>query len=252
MESRETLENLVFRMGADLLKCGAEIYRVEDTMHRIGAHYGIGDLDSYVISNGIFVSFNRKGGSSSTRVRDVDYVNIDLKKLGSLNELSRQIVRDEVTPEEALLKLDKIEKSQSDPIWRTVLAAGLGGAAFSFLLGASVFDCITVFLCGVMIQGLGSFVEYKGLNVSKVVATIGGSLFATLICVFFAWLGFSDNLDYTVTGAIIPMIPGVAFVNGIRDFVDGNYLSGFIRLADAFVIFMCLAIGVGLGIQLWS
>ena len=54
----------------------------------------------------------------------------------------------------------------------------------------------------------------------------------------------------TGAGAIIPMIPGVAFTNGIRDIVDGDYLSGCVRLLDAILVFCSIAIGVGLGLKL--
>ena len=44
--------------------------------------------------------------------------------------------------------------------------------------------------------------------------------------------------------------PGVAFTNGIRDIVDGDYLSGCVRLLDAILVFCSIAIGVGLGLKL--
>lgn len=251
MESPEIIQDLIFRIGANLLKCGAEISRVEDTMKRLALHFGIDDPEIYVITNGIFVSFYKNGRSEGTKLRDIRYINVDLNKLGALNELSREITAGKLEAGEALEKVEEIEKSVSDPAWRIVLAAGFGGAAFCYLLGASLRDCLAAFLCGIIVQSAGSFLEYKGILLSKAVAVIGGSLAATLICALFMWLGLAKSMDNAVTGAIIPMIPGFAFVNGVRDIVDGNYISGFIRLADALLIFFCLAIGVGLGLKLW-
>lgn len=237
-------------MGENLLKNGAEISRVEETMQRIAAHFGIDEVEFYVVTNGIFVSFFSEGHNTGTLIKDIRYVNVDLYKLGAINELSREIVEGKMTADQALARLDYLEKKRSDPAWRIIAAAGVGGAAFCYLLGASLMDCLTAFLCGVIVQGLGSLLEYKTIHISKAVATIGGSLLATLLCIFFMWLGLSDHLDLSITGAIIPMIPGVAFINGVRDLVDGNYLSGFVRLADAFLIFFCLATGVGLGLKI--
>ena len=40
--------------------------------------------------------------------------------------------------------------------------------------------------------------------------------------------------------------PGIAFTMGIRDFVQGDYLSGTIRMIDALLIAASIAIGTGL------
>ena len=49
-----------------------------------------------------------------------------------------------------------------------------------------------------------------------------------------------------VIGSIIPLIPGVPFTNGIRDLVDGDYIAGSVRLLDAMLAVLCVAIGVGI------
>ena len=251
MEESDTVRNLIFSLGADLLKCGAEISRVEESMQRAAARFGIEDIEFYVVTNGLFVSFYNGGRHTGTKIRDIRYVNVDLFKLSLLNELSREISDGTLSAQEALSRLEEIENRKSDPAWRLILAAGISGLGCCYLLGASLFDCLAAFICCIIIQAAGIFAEYKGIHLSKVAATIAGSLAATLLCVFFVWLGFAGHLDYVVAGAIIPMIPGVAIVNGIRDFVDGNYLSGFVRIADAAITFFCLAIGVGLGLKLW-
>jgi len=44
-------------------------------------------------------------------------------------------------------------------------------------------------------------------------------------------------------------MPGVALVTAIRDLFNGDYLSGGIRLMDALLTGMCIAIGVGAAIK---
>lgn len=237
-------------MAEMFLKNGAEIARVEETIYRLADHFQIEEIQCYVVTNGVFLNYFNGGHNTGTILKDIRYVNVDLYKLSAINELSRELTSGQIDEESALSRLYEIEQTRYDPAWRTVLAAGVGGAAFSYMLDASLTDCMTAFICGIVVQGLGSFLEYKCIHISKSVATIAGSLLCTLLCVFFMWLGFSDHLDLSVIGAIIPMIPGVALINGVRDLVDGNYLSGFVRLSDAFLIFFCLATGVGLGLKL--
>lgn len=68
----------------------------------------------------------------------------------------------------------------------------------------------------------------------------------TLICIFCHMAGMGTNLNHMVIGAIIPLVPGVAFTNGIRDIADGDYISGAVRLLDTILVFLSIAIGVGM------
>ena len=49
-----------------------------------------------------------------------------------------------------------------------------------------------------------------------------------------------------IIGSIMPLIPGVAFTNAIRDIADGDYIAGSVRMMDALLVFFCIAMGVGL------
>ena len=49
---------LAVEIGDTMLRNGAEIYRVEDTVERILYAYEVEEFDVYVLSNGIFASAN--------------------------------------------------------------------------------------------------------------------------------------------------------------------------------------------------
>ena len=55
-----------------------------------------------------------------------------------------------------------------------------------------------------------------------------------------------------IIGSIMPLVPGVPFTNAIRDIADGDYISGAVRMLDALLVFLCIAIGVGMGIAVMS
>ena len=58
--------------------------------------------------------------------------------------------------------------------------------------------------------------------------------------------GVACSLDKVIIGGIIPLVPGVALTNGIRDVANCDYLSGTIRAIDAVLIAAGIALGVGL------
>ena len=63
-------------------------------------------------------------------------------------------------------------------------------------------------------------------------------------------LGLGTHLSNMIIGAIIPLIPGVPFTNGIRDLAHEDYIAGVTRLLDALLTFFCISMGVALAFML--
>ena len=51
------------------------------------------------------------------------------------------------------------------------------------------------------------------------------------------------TFDKIIIGAIMPLVPGIAFTTSIRDIYNGDYLSGTIHLLDALITAVCVAVG---------
>ena len=58
--------------------------------------------------------------------------------------------------------------------------------------------------------------------------------------------------SHAIIGTLMILTPGIAFTMGIRDFVQGDYLSGTIRMIDALLIAASIAIGAGLVLSLYA
>ena len=72
-----------------------------------------------------------------------------------------------------------------------------------------------------------------------------------MVCCLLYLMGVGENLNFMMIGTIMPLVPGVAFTNSIRDVADGDYISGSVRMLDALLVFFCIAIGVGIGFPLF-
>ena len=66
-----------------------------------------------------------------------------------------------------------------------------------------------------------------------------------MLAILFYHLHLGDHLDQVVIGSIIPLVPGLSFTNSIRDIADGDYISGSVRMLDALLVSICIAVGVG-------
>ena len=225
--------------GHILLENGAEISRVGETMERIASYYGVDSKSFFVLSNGIFTtsSFNKYAN-----VEFIPFKGTQLDKVVAVNQLSRDIVSGKYTLDEAQARLQEIRTMPPHPVWEQVLASALGSAGFYIVFGGGLLDCAASFVCGIL---LWLFVLYvTAPHMSKIVGNIVGGLFVTGLCILFHRAGFGHSLPNMIIGAIIPLIPGVPFVNGVRDLANEDYIAGATRLLDALLVFFCIAAGV--------
>ena len=82
---------LAVEIGDALLRNGAEVYRVEDTVMHILEAYEIENYDVYVLSNGIFASANEDREDACSMIRHVPLGSTHLGRIAALNQLSREI-----------------------------------------------------------------------------------------------------------------------------------------------------------------
>ena len=73
----------------------------------------------------------------------------------------------------------------------------------------------------------------------------------TLVCILLCSL-LHTSASHSIIGSLMILTPGIAFTMGIRDFVQGDYLSGTIRMIDALLIAASIAIGTGLVLRLYT
>lgn len=229
--------------GRIMLENGAETFRVEDTLIRIASHYGMSDGDFFVLTNGILSSAQDQNGNSFGRVKFIPSNKANLAKVIAINQLSREICCGKYTLEEVKAELVRIDHLHDEPSWLLVAATALGSGAFAFLYNGRLTDSVGALTAGFILGLFLQFIAKKYL--SKMTSNLLGSALVTVICLLFHHYGLSENMNAMIAGSIIPLIPGVSFVNGIRDIAKGDYLSGVVRLLDSLFVFICIATGVG-------
>ncbi|MDO5418138.1 MAG: threonine/serine exporter family protein [Lachnospiraceae bacterium] len=230
--------------GHILLENGAEISRVEETMDRICHHYGVKSENSFVLSNGIFMTSGSEREEIFAKVQHIPVSGTHLNRVAAVNQLSREIAEGRYTPEEVLERLAQIRVMPGKTKTMQILASGVGSACFCFLFGGTLRDSTAAFLAGVLLYVYVLFLSSPHL--SKIVGNIGGGALVTFFCMMMQQIHFGQNLNFMIIGSIMPLIPGVAFTNAIRDIADGDYISGSVRMLDAMLVFFCIAMGVGL------
>ena len=244
--------DMAMHAGRILLKNGGEIFRVEETIKRICGRFHVNHVDIFSMSHGIFVSAENENGEAYTKVNHVPLSSSHLGIVAEVNELSREISAGRVKLEEAEERLEKIEKIPPKKRWFQYMAAGLASGTFALMLGSSVPEAVAAFLIGFLSY---VWVLFAGKhNLSKIIVNIVGGVNMTVLALEYMHIPFLPilKLDGMMVGAIMPMIPGVAFVNAIRDIADTDFLSGLVRMIDALLVFVYIAIGVGVTLSIYN
>ena len=242
---------VAMKAGRLLLENGAEIFRVEETMERICRYYHVENPSFFVLSNGIFMTGGGSvaGGRHFAHVEHIPVKGAQLDRVVAVNQLSREIESGRRTLHEADACLDAIARMPGKKYWQQILASGVGSACFCILFGGSGADSAVSFLAGLLLYAYVLLLSAP--HMSRMIGNVLGGVLASAACVALYGLGLGDDLSHMIIGAIIPLIPGIPFTNGIRDLADGDYISGSVRLLDALVTFLCIATGVGVVIALY-
>lgn len=246
----ETL-SLMMEIGDLLLRVGAETYRVEDTVERVGLAQGMKRVEVIATATGISVTVEDKMGFIRTQVRRIRIRGISLSKLEKVNDLSRRLVTSAISMDDAhqeVIEIDK--KGELYPRFLYFMAAGISSGAFALLFNANFVEAGVAFLAGILIHGLRTLTSRWGLT--RLTVSFTGGVIAALVGVGAqALLKGVQSADSVIIGAIMILVPGVAITNSIRDVIHEDLLSGVARGAEAILVAIAIAAGVALVLGTW-
>lgn len=233
---------IILKAGKILLSSGAEISRTEDTMNYIARAMNFKDLEAYVSNRGIFATAKKDDNTEITRIYNVPEVDINLSKIESVNALSRRITQKSITIEEVINELEKIDTMPDYLIFWRLVAYTIGASGFSYAIGSSITDSIIAGIIGLI---LGAYMcTIKRILNSDVLITILGSILIALFGNLFINFNIGSNLSVILLGAMIDIVPGVPFVNAIREYSQNNYNTGITLMMGALLTCISMAVGV--------
>lgn len=236
--------DVVLIAGRILLESGAETYRVEDTMNRIAASYGLDDTYSFVTSTAIIFSLNNRTNTRLIRIRERT---TDLEKIALTNSLSRKISSKQLDIDEAKSELIHLHHAslQFSSITK-FFAAAIACGFFLFMFGGVMHDFIFAILAGA-----GAFLTFDFMQrfiQIKFFSEFISAAVVILIAAFFTNIGWAQNQDIITIAGVMPLVPGILITNAIRDLMAGELLAGMSRGVEAALT--SFAIGAGVAIVL--
>ncbi len=237
--------------GEIMLRSGAETYRVEDTMSHILKTSHRQSIETFALMTGIVATMNDETMDQPiTVVKTINRRATNLNNIIKVNEISRSYCAGRISLEEAYEQLKNVkEKLYSRTTFNIATAVVVIG--FAVMFGGSITD-VTASVAVGMILALCTYAGKLAKMNSILMDIFCTTMIAVSAIAIKTFVLPAMNQDVVIIGAIMPMVPGVAITNAIRDTLHGDYLSGCARILEAFLKAASVAIGAAIGMALFT
>jgi uncharacterized membrane protein YjjP (DUF1212 family) len=235
--------------GTIMLKNGAEIYRVEDTVERIlSSVENVSNVDVYSTFNGLILSFNLDGEIKSN-IRRVKTRSYNLSKINEVNTFSRKFCNGDYSLIEALKALEEINIEKNLPPIYEVMGVATASAAFTALLFKDKLEILVAFVVGLLAIIFNRKMSKR--NWGYFLDSFFVGFFISCFTILFKKFIPIINIDEIIIGAMMPFLTGALLTNSVRDLMSGNTTSGLTAAITAILTSTALAVGVAMPIQIF-
>lgn len=235
-------------LAGELMLCsGAETYRVEDTMHHIlKTADNLEMAEVLVIMTGITATIKQKDENVISIVKRVNSRSTNMSLIMEVNNISRRYCGEEITLEEAYKELSGLKKNIYSRLENRLGVLGIC-VGFAIFFGGGIREMLVTLLVGLVLTGcmtIGEKMQFHAF-LQDVFGAFGIAVSSLLLSNL-----VKVNLDTVIISSIMPMVPGVAITNAVRDTLQGDYLSGSARVLEAFLKAAGIAVGIAMGLLL--
>ena len=235
-----TLLDMATDLGYELAMAGAETFRVEESVSRCLAAYGV-EAEVFAIPNYLMVSIITDEGQPITRMRRIGHHGNNLDAVEKFSGLSRAFCNRTPDPKIGLQWFEQVRRRIS--VYSTpmqYLGSFLGAAGYAMFFGGNLVDALCSGLCGMLIGFINNFLNSRKAN--QFFQTIASSFFMALLAYALGAVGIAPNPDAVTIGALMILVPGLLFTNAMRDIIYGDTNSGINRIVQVFLVAAAIAL----------
>lgn len=237
--------------GELMMKSGAEVYRVEDTIERICRACKIDFVECFATATGITLSLDSGADEDDmhtfvTRIRSCD---IDLDRISRLNQFSRDFTGTDLSVADGMSQLREIAKLKQFILPLRILGAMLVGAFLCPAFGGRPWEMA----CAAGASGVSFLISeaMKRLEFADFIRVFISCAGCALFSLLFSLIITDVNIPAVIISGMAIFMPGVAITNSARDLLSGDMLAGISRFTEALITSIAIAGGVGLILKSW-
>lgn len=237
----EKLLSAALDIGENMLICGGEVNRVEDTISRICKSYCAKRVDVLVITSSVVATLYFDNEIVETQTRRILQYKTDFGKLEDLNELSRKICKEHLPVGDLKSEIKKVMHAGKHVVFLNYFGPFMAAGTFAVFFGGTFRDGLAASIISFFITLAGN--HSRQWFKSQLAYYLVCSFIAGMMAVGLVKIGLAPNVDKVIIGDIMLVIPGIPMTNSIRDMLSGDTISGLLRLCESFLITAALVCG---------
>ncbi len=241
----QELSNFLLDFATTLMAVGSHTSRVVRNVTRIADSFDYG-VDMTVFQRNITMTIKHRDDYSIRRtyVRRIPAAALNFRTISDLSSLSWDAYDNHLELAEIQKQYSRIITRPPMSRWLVLVLVAFANAAFCRLFGGDLMAMGLVWVATLV----GFFVrqELMKRHVNHMVVFVVCAFIASLI----AGLGFryhwGTTEDIALGTSVLFLIPGVPLINSIIDILEGHVLVGWSRAINAFILIICIALGLSM------
>ena len=241
----QELSNFLLDFATTLMAVGSHTSRVVRNVTRIADSFDYG-VDMTVFQRNITMTIKHRDDYSIRRtyVRRIPAAALNFQTISDLRSLSWDAYDNHLELAEIQKQYSRIITRPPMSRWLVLVLVAFANAAFCRLFGGDLMAMGLVWVATLV----GFFVrqELMKRHVNHMVVFVVCAFIASLI----AGLGFryhwGTTEDIALGTSVLFLIPGVPLINSIIDILEGHVLVGWSRAINAFILIICIALGLSM------
>lgn len=234
-------------IGEEILRCGGEIRRAEDSLTRICRAYGCDRVDVFCITSVIVLTVHA-GDDIYSQTRRISGYGNNMARLEAVNALCRKVCAQVEPVEDVKRRLEEIRSGIVLKKWRKWIGSMIAASGFALFFGGTLMDGIAAALVSLVICVMDLYVYREDMN--RLVFTLICSFFTGAAALLLTKIGVGRISSAIMIGTIMLLIPGVALTNSVRDMLGGDVIAGMLRLVESVLLAASIAAGFAMAILL--
>lgn len=243
MAKDETL-NFILQSAKLLHENGLPTHRLEERMNEVCKALHI-DSQFFSTPGSIFASIKIDDVVHSHMIKVTDN-ELNLEKIDLIEYTIKNVISETIAPIEGITELNKIKTSKNRYSAKiSIVFMSISTAAAACVFGGELPAILSALIIGLGIGSLGLLLRYIP-QLDKVYALLA-AVWAVIVSGIFNSYFKDFQVDIATICGLILLIPGFTFTVSVTEMVNNHLIAGLSRFTTAFITFVMLAIGIGVG-----
>jgi uncharacterized membrane protein YjjP (DUF1212 family) len=235
---------LALTAAAMMLEGGASAASVAGAMRDIATAAGLGDVTADVNHSVLTIS---EHGTAHVGAAAISSRTYDFGRLRDTTRVVNDLCANRIDPTTARRRLDTLaDAANRHATWLRLVASGAAGASWAVVFGADPVVTASAFVVNIALAW-----AHRGLTRigwPPFFAHLIAGVVAVVVAATIAVSHPHTDASLTVTSVIVMLLPGVAFIGGVKDAISGWYLTAIARLTESITAVAGLITGIQLAL----